>query len=258
MAPRPVLLIDLPRCGRAEEHIRVRPVAEIRPQSNDPVVALLIASLELPIVLVRVHGEDQAPLLEVGQAGDGPGLLPHPLQCRHQDRHEQGDDRDHHEQLDQRETRAILRLTIDDLLFWLCESSVQPHRRDATFVSSIGVRLVARAPDPCEVPSVHRRGALATVQPQPIVSDSCHGQSCMSSQPSASSEKSFRLTDRLFTGSAAESSAGDASGQVQFAVAGRRVGQIAHLGFGQRPAVDPHVVDGAFPQAGRPARSWPR
>ena len=58
-------------------------------------------------ILVGERCEAQAPLLQVYLAGHGPRLLPHLVQYGQHQRQQQGDDRDHHQQLDQCEGFSV-------------------------------------------------------------------------------------------------------------------------------------------------------
>ena len=56
---------------------------------------------ELLVVLIGVHDPGQAELLDVAQAYGPLALLPGSLHRRYEDGHEDGDDGDHHQQLDE-------------------------------------------------------------------------------------------------------------------------------------------------------------
>ena len=45
-----------------------------------------------PVVIVEIHGPYQAPLFQMAEINRPPCLLAHPLQSRHEDGHENGND----------------------------------------------------------------------------------------------------------------------------------------------------------------------
>lgn len=55
---------------------------------------------EIAVVVLAVHRPDETPLTQVCLADGGLGVLLNTLQGRHEDRHQQGNNRDHHQELD--------------------------------------------------------------------------------------------------------------------------------------------------------------
>ena len=55
------------------------------------------------VMVAHMRAERDAPLSQIGLAHNGLGLLPHTSHHRQQHGHQQGDNRDHHQQLDERE-----------------------------------------------------------------------------------------------------------------------------------------------------------
>jgi hypothetical protein len=68
---------------------------------------VLVAAHEHLVVVLRVHEHPGGELLQVAGAGGLPGLLAGLREDREQDGREDGDDSDHHEQLDEREAAAM-------------------------------------------------------------------------------------------------------------------------------------------------------
>ncbi len=67
-----------------------------------------MAPHESAIVVFGVHCEVQAPLFELAQARNASGLSLYPLQSRHQYRHQQRYDGDHHQKFDKSKSSSFV------------------------------------------------------------------------------------------------------------------------------------------------------
>jgi NAD+ synthase len=102
VADRGAFLIGLGCHGAVEQGVGIGVVLRELPHPRVSEVGR-----ELPAVVLHVHRPDEAPLLQVGSAHHMLGLLAYLLQSRHQNRHQQSDNRDHDEQFNEREGPAI-------------------------------------------------------------------------------------------------------------------------------------------------------
>ncbi len=93
------LLLDFVQFGHGAEPPAAAALAGRR--------APVMATKPVAVVVIAVHLPDEAPLMQVRLAGDGPGLFPNAVQDRHEDRHQQRNDGDYHQKLYQRKSPLI-------------------------------------------------------------------------------------------------------------------------------------------------------
>ena len=85
------LLLDFVQFGHGAEPPAAAALAGRR--------APVMAAKPVAVVVIAIHLPDEAPLMQVRLAGDGPGLFPNAVQDRHEDRHQQCDDSDYYQKL---------------------------------------------------------------------------------------------------------------------------------------------------------------